>query len=64
MAWICLNMNWLNLSKSKDYKTINILLRSNPYTWLFNTRKLNEEIPGDEIHFNKRKGLMKCETKQ
>ena len=47
----------------KDYKTLNTLLRRNPNTWKFNTRELNEEIPCDERHFTKRKGVMKFETK-
>ena len=39
------------LVESKDYKTVNALLRRNPNTWLFNTRELNEEIPYDKKHF-------------
>ena len=48
---------------SKDYKTVNTLLRRNPNTWKFNTRELNEEIPCADKHFTKRKGVMKFETK-
>ena len=51
------------LVESKDYKSINTLLRRNPNTWLFNTRDLNEEIPCDDRHFTKRKGVMKFESK-
>ena len=43
------------LIESKDYKTVNTLLRRNPNTWKFATRELNEEIPCDEKHFTKRK---------
>ena len=49
------------LVEMKDYKTINVLLRRNKNTWLFNTRELNEEIPCNERHFTKRKGVMKFE---
>ena len=48
---------------SKDYKTVNTLLCRNPNTSLFNTRELNEEIPCDDKHFTKRKGVMKFETR-
>ena len=51
------------LVKAKDYKTVNTLLRCNPNTWLFDTRTLNEEIPCDDKHFTKRKGVMKFETR-
>ena len=51
------------LIESKDYKTVNTLLRRNPNTWKFDTRSLNEEIPCDEKHFTKRKGVMKFETR-
>ena len=51
------------LVKAKDYKTVNTLLRRNPNTWLFDTRTLNEEIPCDDKHFTKRKGVMKFETR-
>ena len=51
------------LVKAKDYKTVNTLLRRNPNTWLFDTRALNEEIPCDDKHFTKRKGVMKFETR-
>ena len=49
------------LVESKDYKTINALLRHNPNILTFNTRDFNEEIPCDEKHFVKRKGVMKFE---
>ena len=48
---------------SKDYKAINVLLRRNSNIWKFDTRELNEEIPCDERHFTKRKGVMKFETR-
>ena len=48
---------------SKDYKTVNTLLRRNPNTWKFNTRELNEEISCADKHFTKRKGVMKFETR-
>ena len=48
---------------SKDYKTVNTLLRRNPNTWKFNTRELNEEIPCADRDFTMRKGVMKCETR-
>ena len=51
------------LAKEKDYKTINTLLRRNPNVSAFDTRTLNEEIPQQEKHFVKRKGIMKNETK-
>ena len=51
------------LIESKDYKTVNTLLRRNPNTWKFATRELNEGIQCDEKHFTKRKGVMKFETK-
>ena len=51
------------LVKAKDYKTVNTLLRRNPNTWLFDTRTLNEEIPCDDKHFLKRKGVMKFESR-
>ncbi len=51
------------LVRSKDYKTVNTLLRRNPNTWKFDTRELNEEILCDERHFTKRKGVLKFETK-
>ena len=38
------------LVESKDYKTVNTLLRRNPNTWKFNTRELNEEIPCEDRH--------------
>ena len=47
---------------SKDYKTVNTLLRRNPNTSLFNTRELNEEIQCDEKHFTKRKGVFTSST--
>ena len=64
----CDDMNKLKhelarLIESKDYKTVNTLLRRNPNTWKFNTRELNEEIPCDDKHFTKRKGVMKFETR-
>ena len=49
------------LVESKDYKTINVLLRRNPNIWKFDTRELNEEIPCDVNHFTERKGVMKFE---
>ena len=49
------------LVESKDYKTINVLLRRNQNIWKFDTRELNEEIPCDVKHFTKRKGVMKFE---
>ena len=52
-----------HLVEMKDYKTINVLLRRNTNTWLFNTRELNEEIPCNERHFTKRKGVMKFECR-
>ncbi|KAK8884037.1 hypothetical protein M9Y10_043140 [Tritrichomonas musculus] len=51
------------LISSKDNKTVNTLLHRNPNTWKFNTRELNEEIPCEDRHFTKRKGVMKCETR-
>lgn len=51
------------LTKEKDYKTINALLRRNPNVSLFDTRSLNEEIPQQEKHFVKRNGVMKNEAK-
>ena len=51
------------LVRAKDYKTVNTLLRRNPNTWLFNTRELNEEIPCNDKHFTKRKGVMKFESR-
>ena len=51
------------LTKEKDYKTINTLLRRNPNVSSFDTRALNEEIPQQEKHFVKRNGIMKNETK-
>ena len=48
---------------SKDYKAINVLLRRNSNIWTFNTRELNEEIPCNDRHFTKRKGVMKFESK-
>ena len=51
------------LVRSKDYKTVNTLLRRNPNTWKFDTRELNEEILCDDRHFTKRKGVLKFETK-
>ena len=51
------------LTKEKDYKTINTLLRRNPNVSTFDTRALNEEIPQQEKHFVKRNGVMKNETK-
>ena len=51
------------LVKSKDYKTLNTLLRRNPNTWKFDTRELNEEILCNDRHFTKRKGVLKFETK-
>ena len=47
----------------KEYKAINVLLRRNSNIWKFDTRSLNEEIPCDDRHFTKRKGVMKFETK-
>ena len=32
------------LVRLNDYKTVNVLLRCNPNTSMFNTRNLNEEI--------------------
>ena len=51
------------LIESKDYKAVNTLLRRNYTTIKFNTRELNEEIPCEDRHFTKRKGVMKFETK-
>lgn len=51
------------LARSKDYKAVNVLLRRNSNTWIFNTRKLNEEIPCEDKHFLKRKGIMKFESR-
>mgnify|MGYP001129580393 CR=1 FL=1 len=51
------------LVRTKDYKTINTLLRRNPNIWALNTRELNEEIPCADRHFTKRKGIMKFESK-
>ena len=51
------------LVRSKDYKAVNVLLRRNSNIWTFNTRELNEEIPCDDRHFTKRKGVMKFESK-
>ena len=64
----CDDMNKLKhelarLIESKDYKTVNTLLRRNPNTWKFNTRELNEEILYDEKPFTKRNGIMKFETR-
>ena len=50
------------LVKALDYKAINILLRRNPNTRLFDSRALNEEIPCKERHFVKRNGVLKFET--
>ena len=49
--------------RSKDYKILNILLRRNPNIWTFNTRELNVKIPCDDKYFNKRKSVMKFESK-
>lgn len=49
------------LVKAKDYKTVNILLCRNPNTWLFDTKEINEEIPCDDKHFLRCKGVMKFE---
>ena len=51
------------LIESKDYKAVNTLLRRNYTTIKFNTRELNEEIPCEDRHFTKRKGVMKFEKK-
>ena len=51
------------LIESKNYKTLNVLLKRNPNTWLFNTRELNEEIPCNDKLFDKTKGVMKFEAK-
>ena len=51
------------LANEKDYRTINTLLRRNPNISKFDTRALNEEIPQQEKHFVKRKGVMKNENK-
>lgn len=50
------------LVKALDYKSINTLLRRSSNTWLFDTRELNEEIQCKEMHFVKRKGVLKFET--
>ena len=49
------------LVKAKDYKTVNKSQSRNPNTWLFDTKENNEEIPCDNKHFLKRKGVMNFE---
>lgn len=56
---IKLKRGLVHLAKSKDYKTINSLLRRHPNILAFNTRKFNEEIQRNEKHFTKRKCVMK-----
>lgn len=51
------------LVQTKDYKTINALLRRHPNTCMYNTREINEEILCDYRHCTKQKDALKFDSK-